>query len=313
MNCPKCGHELQKRTCPACGWKRRGSVVLLVALLAAAALLFAAVCGGVWWWLSRDGGGAGDNGDFPTDPQPVSTTTVSNTVMVTVPEGYTVEKIAVLLEESGVCTAADFRQAVQEGDFSDYAFVADIPAEGKAYRLEGYLFPDTYEFYKNSSGDAAVRRFLANFQRKLETVREALSASGLTMDEAVTLASIIQWEAKTPTDMTRVSRVLHNRLNSPNYPRLQCDVTTRYLRELDAAGVPVEKELYDTYIRYNLPVGAISNPGLSALSAAVSPSNEELCADCYFFVTDEANNTVYYSKTYAEHLAVWDRIQNGEV
>jgi UPF0755 protein len=131
----------------------------------------------------------------------------------------------------------------------------------------------------------------------------------LTLDEAVTLASIIQWEVGYPAEMDRVSRVLWNRLESPDYPRLQCDVTKKYLRELAANGFSPNEAVYDTYVCRGLPVGAINNPGLHALTAAVSPSNEEDCADCYFFVTDAKNNAVYYSKTYAQHLAVWDRIQ----
>lgn len=320
MKCPRCGfeHDTAARVCPSCG-KRRGKGaafwVLLIACILVAALLLAMVTGGLIWFFGRDTSEPAP--DFPTDPQEVITTpTTSNTVRVTVPEGYTVDKIAALMEESGVCSAEEFRTAVQNGDFSDYPFVADIPLSnengednGRFYRLEGYLFPDTYEFYRNCGGEAAVRRFLANFSRKAESFEDALAQSGLTLDEAVTLASIIQWEVGYPAEMDRVSRVLWNRLESPDYPRLQCDVTKKYLRELVANGFSPNEAVYDTYVCRGLPVGAINNPGLDALTAAVSPSSEEDCADCYFFVTDAKHNAVYYSKTYAQHLAVWDRIQ----
>ena len=110
-------------------------------------------------------------------------------------------------------------------------------------------------------------------------------------------------------DMYRVSRVLWNRLESPGFPRLQCDVTTAYLRELTGAGETPQTEAYDTYVCYGLPVGAIANPGYDALAAAVSPSTEALCAGCYFFIIDE-HGVAYYTKTYEEHLAVWNDIRS---
>lgn len=277
-----------------------------VALPAAAALLLAAAAVGVW----QQRGHQPPTGEEPAAPAATAATT-SNTVRVTVPEGYTVEQIAALLEESGACTAAQFREAVQHGDFPDYPFVAQIPLtgedgtdNGRLYRLEGYLFPDTYEFYRNGGGEAAVTRFLQNFANKMTAWQTALEQCGLTLDEAVTLASIIQKEAKHDVDMPRVSRVLHNRLDSPDYPCLQCDATTKYRRDMAAAGWETREDAYDSYVCRGLPVGAIGNPGLAALTAAVAPSEEEICAGCYFFVTDDANDTVYYSKTYAEHVAV---------
>ena len=131
----------------------RSRVILLVAV--PVFLLFVLIGGG-WFLFARFSGEPSKEPPFPADPQSVSTT-VSNTVMVTVPEGYSVQQIASLMEEKGVCTAADFLGAVQDGDFSQYDFVSAIPlqkedgtANGRFYRLEGYLYPDTYEFYKNS-------------------------------------------------------------------------------------------------------------------------------------------------------------------
>ena len=114
--------------------------------------------------------------------------------------------------------------------------------------------------------------------------------------------------------MKRVSRVLWNRLESPDYPRLQCDTTFRYLKQLTDAGVTVSDRsdaAYDTYICRGLPVGAIGNPGLDALTAAVSPSEEEVCAGCYFFLTDR-EGAVHYSRTYAEHLAACQKYLTDE-
>jgi len=250
--------------------------------------------------------------EAPTQPRP----TESPTVRVTFPEGYTVLRIAERLEENGVCTAEEFLQAVQQADLSDYPFAAEIPLldgdgepNGRVWRLEGYLFPDTYEFYRHCSGGAALAKFLQNFSRKYEQIREDLTACGLTLDQAVTLASILQWEGSNGTDMARMSRVLWNRLESPSYPKLQCDTTTRYLRQLKEAEIPVREEVYDTYTCRGLPVGPIDNPGLAALKAAVAPSDEEICAGCYFFFTDADSGAVYYSRTYAQHQAAWQKLQ----
>lgn len=323
MHCPKCNCERETRrgACPVCGYSRNRRIVWITAIVMAVLLVLALAIWGMvalmrHWLLSVQRPVL----DSPATPSTVTTqTTLSRTVTVTIPEGYTVLKIAAALEAADVCTATEFVEAVRNGDYSEYTFLNDVTTvnedgtpNGRCFRLEGYLFPDTYEFYRNSSGEAAVCRFLDNFQRKLTSLQPMLEASGLTLDEAVTLASVIQREAKATGDMYRVSRVLHNRLESPDYPRLQCDVSTAYLRELEGAGETPDKAAYDTYVCRGLPVGAIANPGAVALAAAVSPSTEDICAGCYFFVIDATDDTVYYSKTYAEHLAVWAEIQERQ-
>lgn len=290
--------------------KKRGAII---ALIATAAAILAAAVGGIWWMATRPGAPA------PTVEQTPSTTTApteSPTVTVTFPEGFTLLQIAERLEENGVCTAEDFCRATQEAALADYPFVADIPLtdkegqpNGRVWRLEGYLFPDTYEFYRDCGGQAALRRFLDNFAAKIAPLDEALRESGMTVDEAVTLASIVQRESGGSEEAPRMARVLVNRLQSPDYPRLQCDVTVRYVRELQEAGVAVEEAAYDTYTCRGLPVGAICSPGITALQAAIAPSDEAVCADCYYFVTDDVQHTVTYSRTYEEHLAAWRAIQ----
>ncbi len=323
MHCPKCNCERETRrgACPVCGYSRKRLILIIIAICVAAVMLISLAVWGVAVLFGRlNGAVTPPTADKPADPTATVTwPTLSRTVTVTIPEGYTLLKIADTLEEADVCDAEEFIKAAQEGDYSDYAFLNDVTTvnedgtpNGRHFRLEGYLFPDTYEFYRHSHGEAAVRRFLDNFERKAEAWRSALETSGLTLDEAVTLASIIQREAKTPTDMYRVSRVLHNRLESPAYPRLQCDVSTAYLRELESVGETPDRTVYDTYHCNGLPVGAIANPGAAALAAAVSPSTEEICAGCYFFVIDPADDVVYYSKSYAEHLAVWAEIQERQ-
>lgn len=235
-----------------------------------------------------------------SDLQPVKTT--SNVVRVTFPEGSTVSQIALLLEEKGVCSAAEFMaEANNPLNLEGFTFSISNPEE-RSFLLEGYLFPDTYEFYRNESAASAIKRFLKNSQAKLTNSIAARSSElGYTVDEILTLASIIQEEAGDPSEMGKVSSVLHNRLNSDRFPRLQCDVATFYLRDyvkpyVDEARYEKLVDLYNTYNCENLPAGPITNSGIDAVNAALYPEE----TDYYFFVTDSAG-AYLYAETWNEH------------
>lgn len=251
----------------------------------------------------------------------LQTSTPRETVDVTIPEGFTVEDIAKLLSKNEVCDERSFYEAVATGSF-DYDFVRAIPTAadgsqyaGRIYRLEGYLFPDTYNFYKNSSGESAVAIMLENFNQKLTpALRSQISAGGMTIDEAITFASVIQGEAASKKDMDGVSRVLLNRLaKNSGYPKLQCDSTRDYVQSIlpSVSGVTVTSAAYDTYQREGLPVGAINNPGLDAIDAALHPSEDPAIVPCYFFATDYKTGITYYSKTFAQHEATCRRYKIG--
>ncbi len=242
-------------------------------------------------------------------------------VNITIPEGYTVEEIAHLLAEKEVCTEEEFFNAVVNGSF-DYDFIQAIPTAadgeqyaGRIYRLEGYLFPDTYNFYLGSSGEMVVRKMLDNFNNKISSdIRKKISDKGWTIDEAIIFASVIQGEAGKPDDMYAVSKVLTNRLQPHSgFPKLQCDATRDYVREIlpSISGVEVTTSPYDTYVREGLPVGAINNPGLMAIDAALNPSADEKYADCFYFATDYDTGITYYSKTLAQHEAICRRYKIG--
>jgi len=274
-----------------------------ITILAVVAIIVLAAAAGVYFvWHSLIGGLSASDVSLV----PISMATAAPTVRVTIPEGYSVDQIAALLDKNGVCSADSFYRAVQYGDFPDYPFVAQIDMTGRAYRLEGYLFPDTYDFYMNISGQQAVTKLLANFQSRTAALRGRIAASGLTLDQTVILASVIQREVIGTSDMAGVSRVLLNRLENPGeYPKLQCDSTGKYVSEFNAGnGVAViAPENYNTYQCSGLPAGAIGNPGLEALTAAVSPSEDPAVAGCYYFATD-SDGVAHFSKTYAEHVAV---------
>ena len=250
----------------------------------------------------------------------LQTTIPRKTVTVTIPEGYTVDKIAALLEEKEVCTKEEFYQAVVYEDF-DFDFVKAIPTDqdgeeykGRIYRLEGYLFPDTYNFYVGSSGKTVIQRMLDNFANKIAPYRETIQQRGYTIDETVILASIIQGEAANSRDMKGVSRVLQNRLApGSGFDKLQCDSTTLYVNSVlpKVNGITITSSAYDTYTRQGLPVGAINNPGAEAIDAALNPSEEAEHAKAYFFATDYTTGITYFNETYAQHVKTCRKYRIG--
>ena len=237
------------------------------------------------------------------------------TLSVMVPEGSNARQIAAILEESGVCSAEAFLEALDYEDY-DFDFLKDVPKKGeksnRIYWLEGYLFPDTYEFYADSSGQAVVNTFLRGFDNKMDTtMRVAIKAAGLTMDDAVTLASILQGEAANTAHMYKVSRVLHNRMDNPrSYPRLECDSTLLYATKMGYEASSAIALAYDTYEVEGMPAGPINNPGIDAIKAAVHPSEAAALEGCYYFANDKNGNT-YYSKTFAQHQSICRKYKIG--
>lgn len=241
-----------------------------------------------------------------TKPTKTQSTT-SNVVRVTFPEGSTVTQIAKKLEENGVCSASDFISAANDPmNLEGFSFVIPNPDE-RAFLLEGYIFPDTYEFYRNESATSAIKRFLKNSEAKFTgEIRERCEELGYTLDEILTLASIIQEEAGDPAEMYKVSSVLHNRLDNSRFPKLQCDAATFYLRDYVELYVSEERyaeldELYNTYKCEALPAGPITNSGIDAVMAALYPEE----TDYYFFITD-GEGEYHYAETWAEHVANCD-------
>ena len=229
-------------------------------------------------------------------------------VRITFPEGSTALEIASLLEENGVCTQGEFLAALNEDDFTNYDVIAAMPsAAGKYFKIEGYLFPDTYDFWKGEEVDSVIGKMLNNFQNKMtDTLLAQVQQSGYTLDQIVTIASIIQAEAADLTDMYNVSAVIHNRLSygpEVGIYRLECDSTSfyPYKRQSD---IPAEGAMaygaYDTYVVEGLPAGAICDPGLDAIQAALRP-NTEGDAPYYLYFCHAADGTAYYATNKNDH------------
>ena len=224
---------------------------------------------------------------------------------VTIPEGFTTDEIIDLFVSEGIGTKEGFADAIGNGDFG-YDFLSEIPArEGRAYRLDGYLFPDTYFVYTDSTEMEIISKLLANFNRKFDkTLRNEAKRLGYTVDEIVNIASVIQSEAYYRSDMSGISSVFHNRLENRSYPYLQSDATVKYAKEVLGDMTPLTADdldtldsPYNTYQNQGLPPGAICSPGKDAIMAAIYPGD----TNYYYFVSAKDKSTIF-SRTYAEHL-----------
>lgn len=224
-------------------------------------------------------------------------------VKVTFPEGYTVEQIAKRLEENKVCTAEKFIDAVNNAPLDNEYVKALDNVSDRPYRLEGYLFPDTYQFYLNEDPVTVVKKFLdEGFRTRItkEFIDKA-DELGFTVDELMTLASIIQKEAA-GEEMKMVSGIFQNRLKSKNLKQLQSDPTVWY-PYVNREAVPPdivaqfpEGLKYNTYEVEGLPLGPICNPGLDAIRAVINPKESN-----YLYFVVDVNGKGYYATTFAKH------------
>ncbi len=242
----------------------------------------------------------------------------TNTVTVMIPEGYNAQQIGQLLEENLVCRADDFekyyRSKLEKYDFEEQITVT----ENRFYALEGYLFPDTYEFYviddlpdkpsmdTSQYAKQAAEKMYSNFQNKITKKMYARAKElGMTFDEVVTLASIIQKEGTNEENMANISSVFHNRLeNMYEYPHLQSDTTDNYIEDVIRPNIPSSSlalyenviTAYDTYSCEGLPAGPICSPGLEAINAALYPAETD-----YYYFLSSSDGVFYYASTVEKH------------
>lgn len=235
-----------------------------------------------------------------------------NIVEITFLEGYTCAQIFASLEENGVCTVSALEEYCANGELGDYWFLEGAP-RGSKYCLEGFLFPDTYEFYTNDEPKRVIEKFLDNFdvrttaetdkygeclRDKLDTLNERLAsmyasngydqeyidAHRMSFRDVVIVASMIEKESGSRDENADVSSVIYNRLTNPaNYPYLNIDATIVYAlggkEELTSADLQIDSP-YNTYTRPGLTPGAISNPGKYSIRAALIPND----TDYYYYV-----------------------------
>ena len=203
------------------------------------------------------------------------------TVTLMLREGANSYEIFDLLEKNGVCSREKLEETAASYHF-DYDFLRELPY-GDSNRLEGYLFPDTYEFYLKDEPQKVLNRLLRNFEARLdEEDLAAIEASGYTMREILTLASIVEGEAANDEERPKVASVMFNRLNNWEVPLLAMDSTIYYGAKL--LGTTFSTELdspYNTYLYPGLPAGPICNPGLNSIRAVLHPDDTRY----YYFAT----------------------------
>lgn len=218
-------------------------------------------------------------------------------VRVTIPEGYTLQDICDLLVEKKVLTAEKFWETANTYPFS-HAMLADVPMVDN--RLEGYLFPDTYDFYVGDNAVNVINKMLNNFVKKYtKAMRNLTEANGLTIAEVVKVASLVEKEAKLADERTTIAGVIYNRLNSSSFLYLQIDATIMYATghkdALTADDLKIDSP-YNTYTHEGLPPTAICNPGVSCLMAAIQPEKTRY----YYYVADTDGSHIF-SRTLDEH------------
>lgn len=234
-------------------------------------------------------------------------------VRITFPEGITYREVKTRLKEKGLAFDEKHLDECMNSPnlFVDYPFVSAIaPNENRDFILSGYLFPDTYDFDMNASEEEIVATFLRNMNAKLyDEFYERADKLGMTVDEVMTLASLIQKETTNKTDMLYISAVFHNRLKSedPDMQFLGSDASINYLRELEgmshvwaATGTDLEWDSpYNTYKYRGLPPGPICMPSLDAIQAALYP--EPNCNYMYFCAKGDGRTA--FAVTKEEHEA----------
>lgn len=223
---------------------------------------------------------------------------------VTIPEGYSVRKIAKLMEENGVCSEKEFINAVKNTEY-DFYFIHEIPTHSVYYRLEGYLYPDTYQFFKNSDGESgqscaekAVKKMLERMNSTItDEVKSEAKKKGYSVHEILTMASIVELEASGyPDDMAKVAQVFYNRLRWTDQPPL--------LGSTPTSDYPDSR--YDTNTFEGLPPGPLCSPSSAAIKAALNPDTSVRAS---YFVTDK-NMKFYYTNSLSEHNELIERLKS---
>lgn len=224
-----------------------------------------------------------------------------NEVTVTFPEGLTIYEIAKKLEQNEVCKATEFIEAINNKSFGYDFETALLKNPLKFHKLEGFVFPDTYNFYKKDVAYNVAKKFIKQFDTMVnEEIRQKIKTMGYTLEQTLTIASIVQKEAGKTEEMRKVASVYHNRLNNKDiYPNLQACPTRDYANELKKQMDVIDQTIIDAYNTYEdvgLPPGPICNPGIDAIMATLDPEQTD-----YFYFCTGSDGTFYYGKTLAEH------------
>ncbi|MFC4076842.1 endolytic transglycosylase MltG [Salinithrix halophila] len=226
-----------------------------------------------------------------------------STYTLTIPEGFTVEQIGDALEKRGRISKADFLEAV-DNDSYNYPFLKELPEKSpeRRHRLEGYLFPSTYNIPKRATAHDVVNLMLGQFETRMKqnSVNEKLKQKNLSLDKWVIVASLVEREGQVKSELPRIAGVIYNRLNKNM--RLQIDATVQYARGEQKERLSYDdlklKSAYNTYKIEGLPPGAIANPGEKALKAALNPERHKFL---YYVTKKDGTGKHYFAETFDQH------------
>lgn len=224
-------------------------------------------------------------------------------VRVTIPEGLNVREVAKIFAKEGLAEEEAFLKEAKT--FAPYDYIEAVP--NADYRIEGFLFPDTYEFSNEASPRELMQRMADEFDKKLTPeLRELAKAEKMSIYELVTMASLVEKEARYAEDRPIIAQVFLTRL-SINMP-LQTDTTLQYLMDAPKEDVSIEdtklESPYNTYQHYGLPPGPIASPGLASLEAVLKPAE----TDYLYFVADRDGHN-HYSHSYDQHLTLVNQVR----
>ena len=219
----------------------------------------------------------------------------ANTVTITIPEGFTIDDIAVRVSENGICTKDEFLSAVKNYPLPSY--VKDDP--DKRYNLEGFLFPDTYNFDAGVKPEYIIETMIKRFEEIWSKVSTGFNIKSEDIEKVITVASIIEKEARVDKDRPLVASVIYNRL-AQDMP-LQIDATViyahgYYIENVRNRHLAIESK-YNTYLHDGLPVGPICNPGVASIEAALNPAKTD-----YLFYLLASDNEHYFTNNYDDFL-----------
>ncbi|EFK07853.1 conserved hypothetical protein, YceG family, partial [delta proteobacterium NaphS2] len=223
------------------------------------------------------------------------------TLSVTIPEGFNLDQIAQLLAQKELTDRDSFMALAR-----DKSLAARLGFSGST--LEGYLYPDTYRFQRKEKTEKIIAILVKRFWNIVAPLEKQINESGMTLEQVITLASMVEKETGDPEERPVIARVFLNRLN--RNMRLESDPTVIY-GITNFNGNITKKDLktrtpYNTYLIKGLPPGPIANPGLAAIKAVLNPAE----GDYYYFVSKN-NGTHHFSKTLQEHNRAVKRFQKG--
>lgn len=223
-------------------------------------------------------------------------------VKVTFPEGLTIYQMASILQKNEVCKASDFVKVLDSKEFG-FEFEKEVGKDSlKFHKFEGYVFPETYFFFKNDNPMSVAKKMLQVFNDRITPeMRTQMSKMGYSLEETLTVASIVQKEAGKTDEMRKVASVYFNRLNNKDvYPNLQACPTRDYANEIKKQMDVIDQKIIDAYNTYEdagLPPGPICNPGIDAINATLNPET----TDYFYFCTNLKTGEFFYAKTLKEH------------